>query len=271
MDARKIIKVIAVTALIFSPSLGFAIPALQLYMPDGSYSSTSQTWEVNSDGFELWVAGNTDWKGTIFDVKLLAHYFDYDGDTTGNSISISPILNDNPLTTGDAMPALYSGDGTIKYSDANGTPIDYLSKPTAPGETPVYAPLPSPSLANHDEAKMSENVAADSYDTFYLGDFYRTSDAISTYDENYDPNAAPKGLGHIEKFWVEMNGWDSVHFDAFDHVIANNKSVYIKAPFSKDATGGGGLPPGVVPEPSTYLLFGTGLMGLALGFRRKVK
>lgn len=268
MNPRKLNIVAGLAAALFFPTMASAVPALQLYMPNGTYNSTNETWEVASEGFELWVVGDTSWKGTIVDVKLLAHYFDYDGDTTGNNISISPLLENG--AHGAEMTALHGGENTIKYSE-NGVEIEYLAKPTLPGTTPVYEALPSPSLANNGEAKMSEGVAADSYEVYYLGDFNRKNDPISTYDAGYDPTAVPEGSGHVEKFWVEMSGWDAVHFDGFDHVISNNKTWYLKTPYSKNATGNGEgyVPPGVVPEPGTYLLFGTGLLGLSLGVRRK--
>jgi hypothetical protein len=54
-----------------------------------------------------------------------------------------------------------------------------------------------------------------------------------------------------------------IHFDAFDHIVgANDNLRYVFAPFSHDAE------TNKVPEPSSLLLLGSGLLGLAFWGRK---
>ena len=58
--------------LVFLVPSAFAVPALQIYSPDATYDSGTDTWVINSQNFELWViAADTDTK-PLHGVTLVA-------------------------------------------------------------------------------------------------------------------------------------------------------------------------------------------------------
>lgn len=112
----------------------------------------------------------------------------------------------------------------------------------------------------------AEYADANSHNFWGIGDFTRTTDLIGDYTGGL-PTSYPD-LGQINIYHIDISGYDMVHFDAFDHVVSEDHSRYVKAPFSHDADGGGTTPP--VPEPGTLALMGGGLAGLAMRrIRRK--
>lgn len=89
-----------------------AVPVLQLYSPDATYNETTETWDVYSSEFELWVLGNVSVKGTIYDVKVSGSV--YTDEISGGSISFMDKATSAYLTStlsaDGAIPLL--GDGT---------------------------------------------------------------------------------------------------------------------------------------------------------------
>jgi len=106
---------------------------------------------------------------------------------------------------------------------------------------------------------------ADSHNFWGLGDFTHTTDLIGDYTGGL-PLSFPDH-GQINAYHIDISGYDLVHFDAFDHIVSEDHTRYLKAPFSHDAEGGGGTPP--VPEPGTLALMGGGLVGLAMRRMRR--
>jgi len=63
---------LAVLLLAFLAPAAFAVPALQLYIPGGTFNSTTQTWVSPGTSFEIWViAANINTK-PLFDITLVA-------------------------------------------------------------------------------------------------------------------------------------------------------------------------------------------------------
>jgi len=85
-----------IAAALFAASTAHAIPALQLYSPDAIYDVSSESWIINKSTFELYVIGDVEKVGTIYDVDLVASVYG-----SGGSITITPNLaiDNNP---GDA-------------------------------------------------------------------------------------------------------------------------------------------------------------------------
>ncbi len=107
----------------------------------------------------------------------------------------------------------------------------------------------------------AEYANANAHNFWGLGNFTGTSDPIGDYTVGV-PLSFPD-LGQINKYHIDITGYDMVHFDAFDHFVAGDHIFYRKAPFSHDA----GTAP--IPEPGTLALMGGGLVGLALRRMRR--
>lgn len=94
--------------------------------------------------------------------------------------------------------------------------------------------------------------------TYFIGDFGLVQ---TVYDMT--PGATGSALGEIKNFSVSVSGYSWTHFDAYNHVVLNEKHAkYVFVPYSHDA--------GFVPEPATLSLFGLGLGGM-FKFKRKRK
>ncbi len=79
------------------------------------------------------------------------------------------------------------------------------------------------------------------------------------------PAAEASQSGEWKMFTVDINGpiGSSVHFDAY--TVDENGNILRFAPFSHDAS------TTIVPEPGTFVLMGSGLLGLGFRFYRKRK
>lgn len=76
-----------IAATLFAANTAHAIPALQLYSPDAIYDVSSASWIINKSTFELYVIGDVEKVGTIYDVDLVASVYG-----SGGSITITPNL-----------------------------------------------------------------------------------------------------------------------------------------------------------------------------------
>jgi|KBSSwiStaDraftv2_1062776.scaffolds.fasta_scaffold03633_10 hypothetical protein len=76
-----------IAASLLAASTAHAIPALQLYSPDAIYDTSSESWIINKSTFELYVIGDVNKVGTIYDVDLVASVYG-----SGGNITITPNL-----------------------------------------------------------------------------------------------------------------------------------------------------------------------------------
>lgn len=77
----------------------------------------------------------------------------------------------------------------------------------------------------------------------------------------YAPPTDFPSSGQINAYRVSVSGYTWVHFDAFDHYVADSRGRFNSffAPFSHDATS--------TPEPATLVLLGFGIAGI-FAFKR---
>jgi hypothetical protein len=237
---KRFKSILAAAGLLFlAPASSYAIPTLQLYIEGSSYDSSTETWTIDSSNFKLWVLGETDQFGTIFDVNLVVAHLA--GET--GSISFTPTT-----ATAGLLPA--PGDAS--------TPGAPVLNGSGSGTAPITgdgSALPSHGIFG----------AGTDWDTYLLGDFSLQDSPIGDYTTGACPGAGCTwpALGQINVYDVAVTGYSAVHFDAFDHVISGSKTKYVFAPFSHDAETTS------VPEPNTLLLLGSGFLGL-WALKRKV-
>ena len=96
---------------------------------------------------------------------------------------------------------------------------------------------------------------------YFIGDF-GTNQTV----QNYIPGDewGDTAQGQIKIFGIVVDGYSTVDIVAYDHVIlGKNKAEYKFSPFSHDGET-------QVPEPTTLILFGLGLIGLG-SIRKKFK
>jgi len=230
MRAAKLVWLVALTAtIVCGVDRAIALPTLQLYIEGATYDPNTETWVIGKPEFVLWVIGDVQKFGTIYDVKLAA-----------------AVKSDE--------------SGTITLKPTTTSLVDDPSEPPTPTPTANF-PSPDgavPKMGNGDPLPTHGIYGPGvKFHEWSLGDFTLIDSPIGDFSSGF-PTKFPS-WGQINAYIVEVSGFSWVHFDAYDHIVKSNPGAkYVFAPFSHDAE--------YTPEPAAFALF---LLGVALLLRRK--
>ena len=229
--------------LFFVQPFAHAIPTLQLDIAGGTYDYSTKTIIASTDPFTLYAYLIPDFRNTLND--------DY-------YISAALIPKIGP--TGDDL-------GSFSFG---GTKINVTSKMTY-GVPPLEIIV---ALQGWDAGDLPKHESCPTY--FYEFKFNFSIDyqisSYNTQDRAINGGAIPtNGSGmYYAAFVVNTSSLDPnyvLHFDLYNTKIKRSGDIDVTqfAPFSHDAQSTR------VPEPSTLLLLGSGLIGLAIFGRKRLQ
>jgi hypothetical protein len=251
---RKFKIILGIISLIF-PYLFLgdvhAVPTLQLYSEDSFYNTTTESWMTYTNPFVLQVLGADQPNSllNIYDVRLHiavpSQYF-----VSGGSVTIEGIT-----------PSLESGSfGSLTFNASN-----------------FVQGIP-PELAGWSGNARSHGIYNDAYYvSISLEDLQvdkTPSDIIINYVDAVEGIVPPgNDTGDIDLYKIIYSDFFLIHMDltgtAYGYKKKGKGGEYFYknefAPFSHDAD-----TDGVIPEPSSFILLGAGLVGLVL-LRKRFK
>jgi len=230
----------------------WAVPILQLYIEGATYDMASETWtletypgETGAVNFRLWVIGNPNPRGPIYNVRLSVAY-PAELRTDGYDLSFSFV----PSTTGDLGgffdPSVPPPPTLVQYG-AEGTSPTIVGRSKLPPHG-VFGP-------------------GTIWQEFALGDFALRDSPLGDFYEAFPHPTGSCGQINVYEVSVFHTGGLSLvgttlHFDAYGYVKRGRRQLPVFAPFSHDAE----VHP--VPNPSSValllslLLSGGGWVGL---------
>jgi len=196
---------LAVLALVLSTSVwagaAAAIPALQIYIDGATYDTQSQTWVTTNNDFDLWVVGDVSQSGSIYEVKLAVSFFGLGGGVFTLTPATTSRVTDPSLP---AAPVLL-GSGTGNH------PV-----------LPVHGIFGDPTLHH--------------WENYVLGDFSAQDSPVANFNGSETFPTSFPDHGQVNVYHVHVEGWNKVHFDAYDHTVdsMNGKETFWKTPGSHD-------------------------------------
>lgn len=223
MKVLKIPIMVVVTLLLLMGQSAWAQPTFQVYSPDaafaGDYHEDQDTWFVTGGPFELWAIGayhtNTDF---LNNVTLLVSV------PEGQTGTISII-------------------GLPSSGTTDPTPIGSYT------ETSQFYP------DNFNYHYPLQDTVSD-FLLYDINPFSDVGDPIRDYNaDNGGSDDLTGSTGQVKEYWVEVSGFDWVHFDMYGEEISGIdhkwKASWEMAPGSHDTTW--------IPAPGAIFLGGIGV------------
>ncbi len=250
---------IAVMALgvFLSAPVAFALPALQLDIVGGTYDPLTETIVAGTDVYTLVALIDTG-SNKVKKLDLTTEEFFI-------SVALSPQVGPGHSNLGSF---------TFQGDDVTGTLDGVIDTTIDATAEMIYGSPPFENLGGdqgHDGGDVGSHGIFDTFFTEFSFVFNsaNTVTGYNTADNPGGPISDQDGSLLAAFFQIDATGLDdsvTLHYDLYNTAVKNGDvDRYLFAPYSHDANGGGGQP---VPEPSTVLLFGTGVLGL-IGYARR--
>ncbi|MBI1823365.1 MAG: choice-of-anchor N protein [Nitrospirae bacterium] len=246
ITARLIPALFAVMILAGTVRSAFAIPSLQLDILGGTYDSSTQTIVSSSPSFKLYAYLIPDSKALLTDTYFI-------------SVAMTPQIGPVGVDVGSFQ---LNGNTVLATADmVYGTPpIDSYTQASDPGDLSTHSIYPT-------------------YFQQYAFNF-DSNDRTTGYDTQINTGVGPtpnsSGEMYFHEFDVDTTSLAapySVHFDLYSTQSGNNAAsdtdINQFAPFSHDAESCINCRSTSVPEPTTMLLVGAGMLGMVV-YRRKL-
>lgn len=253
--------VIVISIIMAIPGFALALPTLQTYIygaTAGDYGPDEDTWwYTGTVPFTLYVVG-------AYDPNMVS--------LTGVTLLISVPQGETgtiSFSTTDEIPTLLTQIGEGSASETNPTAVANISILTSVIGASGYSTINNPTFLPDGLNLNNHYPLKDDVSDFIIFDLFDFGNVESNlYDYNADNGGSitqTSQSGEQKEYQVTVSGFTWVHFDAYGLVTDQQGrrlvATWENNPGSHDATF-------AVPEPSTLLLLGPGLLAFIL-FRRK--
>ena len=176
-----------------------AVPVLQIYIDGATYDPISETWVTSEPDFDLWIVGDVDAQGPIYNVVLTASYFGLAGTMTLTPTTTSRIVD-------PSMPP----EPALVQSGTGAHPV-------------------------HPDHGIFNDVTLHHWDDFALGDMTLLDSPIGDYNGTPTWPTSFPDQGTVHAYRAHVSGWWKVHFDAYGTTLrSDGHETTWKSPYSHD-------------------------------------